>query len=174
MKQNKRWLTEKVSLFLALVLALTTAAGVLPVFSGFSAYSEALPAEEEDGLFGDPWVNTVVAGNLPETAPDPRDDFYTAVNYDEVAAHQGDFLYVPLHMSGWDKVREAVTALLEEDGALSGPDIEALKTFREQAADLDALRAAGYAPVEPYLERVRACASLEELDEVLTADKLFF
>ena len=51
MKQNKRWLTEKVCLFLALVLALTTAAGVLPVFSGFpafsgfSAYSEALPAD---------------------------------------------------------------------------------------------------------------------------------
>lgn len=183
MKQNKRWLTGKLSLFLALVLALTAAAGVLPVFSGFpafsgfsgfSAYSEALPAEEADGLFGDPWVNSVIAGNLPETAPDPRDDFYTAVNYDEAAAHQGDFLYAPLHMSGWDKVREAVTALLEEDGALSGPDIEALKIFREQAADLDALRAAGYAPVEPYLERVRACASLEELDEVLTADDFPF
>lgn len=153
MKHMKHWITALAALVLALVMTV-------------GAFAEALPVEEPAELFGSPWVNSMVTGNLPEPAPDLKDDFYTAVNYDALAANQGG-TYMPM-MSGPAEVEAAVTALLQ-DGSAAGDDIAQLKIFWEQAADIDALRASGYSEVNPYLERIDAAASLEELNAVLTA-----
>ncbi len=50
--------------------------------SAKGAFAETLPVEEQAELFGFPWINSMVTGNLPETAPELKDDFYAAVNYD--------------------------------------------------------------------------------------------
>jgi len=158
MKHMKHWITALAALVLALVMTV-------------GAFAEALPVEEPAELFGSPWVNSMVTGNLPEPAPDLKDDFYTAVNYDALAANQGG-TYMPM-MSGPAEVEAAVTALLQ-DGSAAGDDIAQLKIFWEQAADIDALRASGYSEVNAYLERIDAAASLEELNAVLTAEDFPF
>ena len=72
-----KYLRKRAAALLALLLCLTVVVGV---------FGEALPAEETAELFGSPWVNSMVTGNLPETAPEEKDDFYAAVNYDFLAA----------------------------------------------------------------------------------------
>ena len=73
MKHMKRWF----SALLALLLVLALATGAL---------AEALPAPAE--LFGRPWYNISIIGNLPDSAADAADDLYSYYNYDFVAAHQ--------------------------------------------------------------------------------------
>jgi len=158
MKHMKHWITALAALVLALVMTV-------------GAFAEALPAEEPAELFGSPWVNSMVVGNLPETAPDLKDDFYAAVNYDVLAANQGG-MYMPI-MTAAAELEAAVTALLQ-DGSQTGNEITQLKIFWEQAADMDALRSAGYSQVTPYLERISAVGSLEELNAVLTAEDFPF
>ena len=158
MKHMKHWMTALAALVLALAMA-------------FGAFAEALPAEEPAELYGSPWVNSMVTGNLPETAPDLKDDFYAAVNYDVLAANQ-EGMYMPIMTAGAE-VEAAVTALLQ-DGSAAGDDVAQLKIFWEQAADMEALRAAGYSGVTPYLDRISAAASLEELNAVLTAEDFPF
>ena len=158
MKHMKHWITVLVALVLALAMAV-------------GAFAEALPVEEPAELFGSPWVNSMIIGNLPETAPDLKDDFYAAVNYDVLAANQGG-VYMPI-MTAAAEIEAAVTALLQ-DGSLAGDEIDQLKIFWEQAADMEALRSAGYSEVTPYLERINAAGSLEELNAVLTAEDFPF
>ncbi len=153
---------QRITALAALVLVLVMTVG---------AFAEALPAEEPAELFGSPWVNSMVTGNLPEPAPDLKDDFYTAVNYDVLAANQGG-TYMPM-MSVPAEVEAAVTALLQ-DGSLGGDEIAQLKILWEQAADIDALRSAGHSQVTPYLDRIDAAGSLEELNAVLTAEDFPF
>ena len=158
MKHTKHWIIALTALVLALVMT-------------FGAFAEALPAEESKELFGSPWVNSMIIGNLPEAAPDLKDDFYTAVNYDALAANQSG-LYMPV-ASGAAEVETAIRALLQDD-SLTGDEIAQLKIFWEQAADMDTLRSAGYAPVIPYVDRINAATSLEELNAVLTAEDFPF
>ena len=158
MKHTKHWITALTALVLALMMT-------------FGAFAEALPAAEPKELFGSPWVNSMIIGNLPDAAPDLKDDFYAAVNYDALAANQSG-LYMPIAGSGAE-VEAALRALLQDD-SLAGNEITQLKIFWEQAADLDALRSAGYAPVTPYVDRINAAASLEELNAVLTAEDFPF
>ena len=158
MKHMKHWMTVLAALVLALMMTV-------------GAFAEALPVEEPAELFGDPWVNSMVIGNLPETAPDLKDDFYAAVNYDVLAANQNG-IYMPM-MTAAAEVEAVVTALLQ-DGSAAGDDIAQLKIFWEQAADMDALRAAGYSEVNLYLERISEATSLEELNAVLTAEDFPF
>lgn len=157
MRHMRRWTTA-----LALLLALAMTA---------CAVADALPAEEPEELFGDPWFNTIASGNLPDTAPDGKDDFYCAVNYDTLAAHQDEY-YMPMSNSG-EELQAAVTALLQ-DGSLAGEEITQLKIFWELAADTDTLRETGYDPVTPYLERIEAAGSIGELNAVLTAEDFPF
>ena len=158
MKHMKHWITALTALVLVLAMAI-------------GAFAEALPAEEPAELFGSPWVNSMVIGNLPEPAPDLKDDFYAAANYDVLAANQ-DGMFMPMMTAGAE-VEAVVTALLQE-GSPAGDEIAQLKIFWEQAADIDALRSAGYSQVTPYLERINAAGSIEELNAVLTAEDFPF
>ena len=149
-------------ILMALLLALLPAAGTL---------AEARPEEAPAELFGSPWVNSMVTGNLPDTAPAPQDDLYTAVNYETIAAHQDD-TFMPIS-TGTAEVQMKVTALLQDE-SLTAAGLDQLMIFMEQAADTDALREAGITPVAPYLERIDAAATLEELNALLTAEDFPF
>lgn len=86
-----KYMEKKAVALLALLLCLAVVVGT---------FGEALPAEETAGLFGSPWVNSMVIGNLPETVPEIKDDLYTAVNYDYLTASQAAGMSLPLAMSG--------------------------------------------------------------------------
>ena len=100
MKHTKPWITALTALVLALMMT-------------FGAFAEALPAGEPKELFGSPWVNSMIIGNLPDAAPDLKDDFYAAVNYDALVANQSG-IYMPIASSGAE-VEAALRALLQDD-----------------------------------------------------------
>lgn len=158
-----KYLRKRAAALLALLLCLTVVVGV---------FGEALPAEETAELFGSPWVNSMVTGNLPETAPEEKDDFYAAVNYDFLAASQAAGMSMPLAASAGE-IQAAVMSLLQDE-SLSGNGIDQLKIFWEQAADMDALREDSLSRISPYLKRIAAAASIQELNEVLTAEDFPF
>ena len=158
-----KYLKKRAAALLALLLSLAVVVGT---------FGEALPAEETAGLFGSPWVNSMVTGNLPETAPEEKDDFYTAVNYDYLTASQAAGMSLPLAMNGAE-IQASVMALLQDE-SLSGNELDQLKIFWEQAADMEALREDSLSRISPYLERIAAAASIQELNEVLTAEDFPF
>lgn len=138
------------------------------------AAAEALPVEEPEELYGSPWVNSTVIGNLPPTAPEVKDDLYTNVNYDALAeANASGDIYIPMALDGLDELQSAVTAMVTDEG-LTGDELTQLRLFWEQAADMDALREAGYSPIQPYLDRIGEADSIEALNAVLTADDFPF
>ncbi len=73
MKHLKRWIILLTAVLLAAAMS-------------SAALAEALPAPAE--LFGKPWYNITVIGNLPDGAAEAADDLYSHYNYDFAAAHQ--------------------------------------------------------------------------------------
>ena len=142
-----------ISIFLFLCLT----AGIV---SG--AFAEAQPAEAPAELFGSPWINTNVIGNLPETAPEAKDDFYACVNYNELAANQAG-TYMPIQI-GAAEIQPAVMALLQDE-SVNVPGLDQLKIFWEQVADMEALHNSGNSEVIPYLDRFSAARWLTDPEE---------
>ena len=46
-------------------------------------------------LYGSPWIDGIVTGNLPAEKPEAKDNLYLHYNYDVIAEHQGQ-QYVPV------------------------------------------------------------------------------
>ena len=150
--------------WLALLLAIILALGTGP------AAAEAQNAEETK-LFGSPWINSILGGNLPAEAPSPRDDLYLSVNYDDLMAHQWEMYYVPMTMSA--QLQPAVTELIHDE-SFTAPGMDQLRIFWQQAADDETLKAQGLGGAMAYIGRIRAAGSLAELNEVLLADDFPF
>ena len=155
---------HSMSKWLALLMAMILALG-----TGFAA-AESQNAEKAE-LFGSPWINSNIGGNLPAEAPSPRDDLYMSVNYDILKAHQEDPLYMPLAMS--DQLKPAVIELIHDE-AFTAPGMEPLRIFWQQAADDETLKAQGLDEAMAYIARIQAAGSIAELNEVLLADDFPF
>lgn len=137
------------------------------------AFAEALPAEEPAALFGSPWINSMVIGNLPETAPEIKDDLYASVNYDALAeANQAGSLYMPIQTAMAELPSAVIPIVMDEH--FTGDEITQLRIFWEQAADMDALREAGLSQIDPYLTPIREAESIEALNAALTAEDFPF
>ena len=152
----RKWLAVLTALILALNI-------------GFAA-AEAQPEEESAELFGSPWINSMVIGNLPAEAASARDDFYMNENYDELAAHQ-EQLYMPILSAS--QLQPAVIGMIHDE-SFTAPGMDQLRIFWEQALDDETLRKEGYSGVQPYIERIMAATSIGELNGVLLADDFPF
>ena len=122
-------------------------------------------------LYGKPWVTSIVQGNLPAEAPEVTDDLYTHYAYDYLAAHQ-----VQPSTAMLDNAAELQTANLAviKDSSKTGHDLDQLRIFFEQAADAETLQKTGLAEVQPYLDRIDAVASIEDMNALLSADDFPF
>ena len=98
MKHMKRWIT----ILTAILLVVAMASGAL---------AEAQPAPAE--LFGKPWYNISVIGNLPDSAAEAKDDLYSYYNYDFIAAHQD--AAVNAVMGGTTDIEDAVKEKAQSD-----------------------------------------------------------
>ena len=149
---------------LLVLMALTLSINVSFVFA------EAQPAEEQNTLFGSPWVNSMIIGNLPEKAPSVKDDLYLSMNYDELAAHQEE-VYIPAITSS--RLRPSVTELIHDE-SFNVSGMLPLRIFWKQASDDDALRREGLSAVMPYINRIMAADSVQALNEILLDDDFPF
>lgn len=133
--------------------------------SSASQSSSAQSAQEQTALYGSPWVSSVFTGNLPDAAPDAADDLYLHNAYDYAAAHQ-DALYASVTNDAEGELQAAVTEIIHDD-ALASAELDQLRIFYTQAADVDALEEAGADELKPYLKAVADAQSLDELEAVL-------
>ncbi len=136
-----------------------------------AAGAEALPAESSAPIFGTPWVNSNVMGNLPAESPEAKDDFYLNSNY---------FLLSSYQQEGYDQmtapnndVQDVVMKFIESEEDL-GSDVAQLRILFELGSDTDRLTKEGISPVQPYLARIAAVQSLQELNALLTAEDFPF
>ena len=157
MKHMKR----RFSALLALLLVLALATGAL---------AEALPAPAE--LFGRPWYNISIIGNLPDSAADAADDLYSYYNYDFVAAHQDAAANAVLGGDG--EIRAAVKEALA-DTSLNDPSVEQLRIFYEQAMDTETRKKGdGLMELQPYLSAVANAETLEQLNAAILSEDFPF
>ena len=141
--------------------------------ASISAPVESSAAAQNVGaLYGSPWITSVFTGNLPDTAPSAADDLYLHYAYDYAAAHQ-NASYASVASDAQGELQAAVTATIKDD-SLANPELEQLRIFYGQAADLDALEASGGEELKPYLRTILGTQSLDELEAVLLSDDFPF
>ncbi|MBR3327627.1 MAG: hypothetical protein IKG22_09940 [Atopobiaceae bacterium] len=177
-----------VALFLAFVLAFVLAAcdgnasssNSSAAGNGTAAANETVAGGEvgsiasaaANGEFsGKPWVTSIVAGNLPPEAPKMNDDLYTFANYEYLASHQQQ-----PSSAMQDHAIELQTANVAtiKDTSKSSHDLDQLRIFFEQASDAEGLQKIGLSELQPYLDRIDAVTSIDEMNALLTADDFPF
>lgn len=129
------------------LLALILSLGLL--FSATGTLAEADTAEEAAGVFGSPWVDSMVTGVLPAEAPDVKDDTYLYFNYEFISGHQGQNM-MKIMGAGANLVADYAAAVIEDEsvraavnGAYTESELKQLRIFYRQAKDLDTLKASG-------------------------------
>lgn len=159
--KNTVLIRKLTALLTALVLLLSIGA----------AGAEAQPVESAAPVFGTPWVNSNVIGNLPAESPEAKDDFYLNTNYFAIANSQEN---------GYDRmtavnseVQDVIMRLIESGEDL-GNDVAQLRILFELGSDTDRLTKEGLSPVQPYLDRINAVQSLQELNDLLLAEDFPF
>ena len=133
----------------------------------------------ENAYSGSPWVNSCLKENLPETAPDAKDDLYLHYDRDLLEEHAGSFYLTASARQG--TVAGYVKQVIEgkagqglANGGYSQAELDQLRIFYSQAQDLDALKEAGITLIRPYLDSIAAAESLKELEKVLLSDDFPF
>lgn len=149
--------------WIALLMALALLLNV-----GFAA-AEAQPQEEE--LFGSPWINSTVFGNVLPEKPEAKDDLFQSVNYETILEHQEAY-YIPLQEAG-ETLRIAVLGLIG-DGTVTDQEMQALQTMYFQASDDEGLSQTGWTEADAYVEKILAASTLEELNNALLAEDFPF
>lgn len=140
--------------------------------SGSNASGNAAQAQKGSVPYGSPWVSSVFAGNLPDTAPEAAKDLYLHYAYDYAAAHR-DASYASAADDAQGEFNTAVTAAIK-DTSFKSPELEQLRILYTQAADVDAREAAGADELKPYLRAVLDTRSLDELEAVLLSNDFPF
>lgn len=136
-----------------------------------STSASASSSAKAKELAGKPWVTSLLSGNLPDERPEAKDDLYTYYCYDYIASHQGNDAM--LLDDTTVELREANTAVIK-DSSKTSHELEQLRIFYNQAADLDALKKAGLSEIQPYLDRVDAVTSIGEMNALLSAEDFPF
>ena len=130
-------------------------------------------------LYGSPWIDGIVTGNLPAEKPEAKDNLYLHYNYDVIAEHQGQ-QYVPV-VEKMDEIKTYFAQYMAsgnltdaKDGSYKKAELEQLSILYQQASDLETLGKTGLSEVQPYLDRIKNAKSLSELNEVLAAEDFPF
>ena len=132
-----------------------------------AASSEAQQTEP----FGKPWLVSILEGNIPNAAPDAKDDLYLSLDYDSIVEHQGE-VWANATAHSDELKTKTIDAIGKKDA--SDPEAAQYRILHEQAADLDTLAKTGLTEVQPYLDRIDAATSIDELNKVLVAEDFPF
>ncbi|MEE1160134.1 MAG: M13 family metallopeptidase, partial [Atopobiaceae bacterium] len=122
-------------------------------------------------LVGKPWVISLLQGNLPAEQPAAKDDLYTHYAWNYLTEHQ-EQPATNVNSHSTDLQTTVVNAI--SDSSKTGHDLDQLRLFYNQAADTEAVKAAGLSGVKPYLDRIDATTTIDELNALLTADDFPF
>lgn len=122
-------------------------------------------------LAGKPWLTSILQGNLPAEQPAAKDDLYTHYAWDYLQQHQ-EQPATNMIAHGTDLQTTVVDVISDE--SKTSHDLDQLRLFYNQAADTEAVKAAGLSEVQPYLDRIDAITSIDELNALLVAEDFPF
>lgn len=155
----------------ALVLVLAMATTLAACNGTTSSTSTDTSASTNSDLAGKPWVTTNLQGNLPSEQPSAKDDVYAHYAYEYLSSHQENPGSAISDHAG--ELQTAITSLVKNESVTSH-DIEQLRILYNQAADTEALQAAGISEIQPYLDRIDAVTSIEEMNALITSSDFPF
>ena len=170
----KSWKKLAASIFaLAMALALVACGGNANSTASSSAGSAVTSTSSAatGELAGKPWVTSIIQGNLPAEAPAAKDDLYTHDNYEYLSTHQTQ---AGSRMADHAAELQTTNLAAIKDASKSGHDLDQLRIFYEQAADVETLKKTGFADVQPYLDRIDAVTSIEDMNALLASDDFPF
>ncbi|WP_279010631.1 M13-type metalloendopeptidase [Synergistes jonesii] len=127
----------------------------------------------EGGFAEASWVNSdITAAGEASDKPSPRDDFHRAVNYEwlSTAKFKSGESRVNSFSERDDEVEEQIKGLLT-DGSLKGHEAELTQKFHRMLLDWNDRDRLGVEPVMPYIRRIEAIKSIEDLTAYLTDAK---
>lgn len=136
-----------------------------------SSTTSASSGTQQAELFGKPWLVSILDGNIPEAAPDAKDDLYLALNYDLISEHQGKDWMNATAYTGELKEKTADAIAKKDD---SDSEATQYRILHDQAADWDTLAKTGISELQPYLDRIDAVKTIDELNAVLVAEDFPF
>ena len=180
MKRNliERPLGKLLSIVLSMALVLTAcgntsggSASSASATQGSATQGSASVATATGELAGKPWVTSILSGNLPSEAPAAKDDLYTHYAYDWLSEHQGT--NTKNMVASAAEIPVAMANVIKDESK-SGHDLDQLRILYNQASDAEALQKTGLSEVQPYLDRIDAVTSIDELNALITADDFPF
>lgn len=139
--------------------------------SHLHANGSSQSADVEEPLVGKPWVTSTLSGNLPSRAPEAKDDLYTHFDYDYLSSHEGRNAAAIADCES--EIKDAVVAVVK-DKTKTGHDLDQLRIFYNQAADAETVIATGYSDIQPYLDRIDAVTSIDEMNDLLASEDFPF
>ena len=171
MKTTKTIAALALAFALAFVLAACGGSAGSSASSSTSGESASASSAATGELAGKPWVTSIIQGNLPAETPDAKDDLYTHYDYEYLAAHQEQ---PSSTMQEYAAELQTVNLAVIKDKSKSGHDLDQLRILFEQASDTEALQKTGLSDLQPYLDRIDAVTSIEEMNALLSADDFPF
>ena len=122
-----------------------------------------------------PWINSTIIGMVTEDVnPDLKDDFYLNVNHDwlmNATLRPGYPTELPL-LDAAQIVEDRCLEIIK-DTSLTGEDAERIQNYYELWLDWDGRNKTGIEPILPFVEKVRAISSLDEMSKLLVSEDNF-
>lgn len=128
-------------------------------------------------LNGRAWTNVDVQGRLPEPGVRIQDDFHAAVNLDWISKaviEPGN----SSESSFWERMREVesqVKSILEDPSLPdAGPEGALAQGLYRELLDMGRRNELGFQAVMPYVDRIRAVQTLDDMTALLSDDAYLF
>ncbi len=139
--------------------------------AGTTTAADTNDPEPEMSLVGSPWPTSILSGNITVDLPDRNDDMYMYYNYDFLKENEGSNVTKVAVYSG--DISNGVVGIMADETKTSD-ELEQLRLFFSQAADTETLVAQGNDEIIPYIEKIKAVSSIEEMNALLSAEDFPF
>jgi len=131
------------------------------------------PAEVEDTKSPTDWIVSDIMGSVTaDMQLDPKDDFHAAINQDWLSTAripQGYTNVLPA-VERSIEVRDQMLALIK-DTTQNSHEARLVRTLYDQYTDMDTRNALGIAPLLPYIEKIQALETIDDLRQYVAGNQ---
>ena len=146
---------------------------LLSVLLVFVLVLSCVAANGSKELEGKPWINSNIAGNIPDEKPSLNDNFELNTNYELYAKAIAQNIDSDSYYDrSEDYQQEAIRRILA-DTTLNSDELELLRGYIDLFSDYEKRNKEGNEPLMNYIEQVRDCDSVRDLSTLVQEGYLF-
>ncbi len=146
---------------------------LLSVLLVFVLVLSCVAANGSKELEGKPWINSNIAGNIPDEKPALNDNFELNTNYELYAKAIAQNIDSDSYYDrSEDYQQEAIRRILA-DTTLNSDELELLRGYIDLFSDYEKRNKEGNEPLMNYIEQVRDCDSVRDLSTLVQEGYLF-